>query len=104
MTTTFRYDKQTIFSEFNEAKAKDAKLANGDEHKIYTNRIKLLKEYIDLEKKMPEVFEDVNIKFESLLNMYLTENPRDTFYKSVFGKSFEQVQFEQKPQKASDYS
>ena len=93
--TNFRYDKEMIFSEFNDAKAKDTKLAKGDDHKIYTNRIKLLKEYIELEKTMPEVFENVSIKFDKLLNLYLTPNPRDAFYKSFFGKTFAEKKAEE---------
>ena len=93
--TTFRYDKESIFSEFKDAKAKDAKLAKGDENKIYTNRIALLKEYIDLEKKMPEVFSEVDINFQKLLNLYLTPNPRDAFYMSFFGKTFAEKKAEE---------
>jgi len=104
MTTTFRYDKESIYKEFDEAKQKDIKLGKGDDNKVHTNRVKLLKEYIKLESEMPEVFEDVNINFNRLLDTYVAPNPRDAFYRKVFGKSFEQVEFEQKPQKASDYS
>lgn len=95
MSTTFRYDKEMLFTEFGYAKEKDIKLGKGDDNKVHTNRIKFLKEMIDLEVKMPEVFENVNVNFRNLLLAYESKNPRDHFYKSVFGKSFEQVQAEQ---------
>lgn len=95
MTTTFRYDKEMLFKEFDDAKQKDIKLGKGDDQKTYTNRIKYLKEMIDLEAKMPEVFEYVKINFKRLLIAYESPNPREHFYKSVFGKSFAEVQAEQ---------
>ena len=100
MSTTFRYDKEMLFKEFNDAKEKDIKLGKGDDNKVHTNRIKLLKEYIKLEAEMPEVFSDVSVNFKNLLFSYEQPNPRDYFYKKVFGKSFEQVQAEQS---ADDY-
>jgi hypothetical protein len=95
MNTTFRYDKEMIFSEFNIAKEKDIKLGKGDDNKVHTNRVKFLKDMIELEAKMPEVFEYVNINFKRLLLAYESPNPREHFYKSVFGKSFAEVQAEQ---------
>jgi len=93
--TDFRYSKEMLFDEFKKAKDADTKLGKGDDNKVHTNRIKLLKEYIELEKTMPEVFDDVNINFKNLLFSYEQPNPRDFFYKKVFGKTFEQVQAEQ---------
>ena len=68
MTTSFRYDKEMLFKEFVDAKQKDIKLGKGDDQKTYTNRIKYLKEMIDLEAEMPEVFEFVKINFKRLLD------------------------------------
>jgi len=84
--TTFRYDKEGIYKEFNIAKEKDKKLGKG----VHTNRINFLKEMIKLEDDMPEVFEDVDINFRRLLTAYQSENPRDHFYRSVFGMSYEE--------------
>ena len=95
MNTTFRYDKEMIFAEFNIAKEKDIKLGKGNDNKVHSNRVKFLKDMIDLEATMPEVFEFVNINFKRLLLAYESPDPRDHFYKSVFGKSFAQVQAEQ---------
>ena len=94
-TNTFKYDKDSIFTEFNDAKAKDTKLGKGDDNKVHTNRIKFLRDMIDLEAKMPEVFSYVNINFKNLLNVYLTQDPRHTFYMTVFGKSYEEKMAEQ---------
>ena len=95
MNTSFRYDKEMIFTEFNIAKEKDIKLGKGNDNKVHSNRVKFLKEMIELEAKMPEVFENVNINFKRLLIAYESPNPREHFYKSVFGKSFAEVQAEQ---------
>ena len=88
--TTFRYDKEGIYKEFNDAKAKDIKLGKGDDNKVHTNRINFLKDMIKLEDDMPEVFEDININFRRLLIAYQSPDPRDHFYKSVFGVSYEE--------------
>jgi len=94
-TNTFKYDKDSIFTEFNDAKAKDTKLGKGDDNKVHTNRIKFLRDMIDLEAKMPEVFSYVNINFKNLLNVYLTQDPRLTFYMKVFGKGPDQMMADQ---------
>ena len=95
MNTSFRYDKEMIFTEFNIAKEKDIKLGKGNDNKVHSNRVKFLKDMIELEAKMPEVFENVNINFKRLLIAYESPNPREHFYRSVFGKSFAEVQAEQ---------
>ena len=79
----------------NDAKSKDTKLGNGDDNKVHTNRSKFLKDIIDLETKMPEVFSYVNINFKNLLNVYLTQDPRLTFYMKVFGKGPDQMMADQ---------
>jgi len=94
-TNTFKYDKESIFVEFNDAKAKDTKLGKGDDNKVHTNRIKFLRDMIDLEAKMPEVFSYVNINFKNLLNVYLTQDPRLTFYMKVFGRGPDEMAAEQ---------
>ena len=74
---------------------KDIKLGKGNDNKNHTNRIKFLKEMIELEKQSPEVFENVDVNFNNLLLAYQSPNPRDHFYKVVFGKGFFEVQQEQ---------
>ena len=92
---TFEYTKEMLFSEFADAKAKDIKLSKKKtyeekENDIHKNRIKLLSEYVELEKTNPEVFDNVNINFKNLLFAYQQPNPRDYFYLKVFGKTYSQ--------------
>ena len=86
--TTFRYDKDMLMAEFKIAKDKDIKLGKGNDNKNHTNRIKFLKEMIELEKQSPEVFENVDVNFNNLLLAYQSPNPRDHFYMSIFGKTY----------------
>ncbi len=101
---TFRYDKEGIYKEFNLAKEKDIKLGKGDDNKVHTNRINFLKDMIKLEKEMPEVLSNVDINFNRLLIAYQSQNPRDHFYRSVFNKSYEEMQEDSQPKSVSDYS
>lgn len=107
--TNFRYDKESIFAEFKAAKEKDAKLSKKKtqeerENDVYKNRIALLKEYIKLEAEMPEVFSEVDINFQKLLNLYLTPNPRDAFYMAFFGKTYAEKREESRVKTMRDYS
>lgn len=91
--SNFRYDKETLFKEFNVAKEADIKLSKKktlDEREtdIYKNRIQFFKDHIELKKTNPEVYEYVDVKFDNLLKLYETPNPRDAFYRSIFGKSY----------------
>lgn len=109
MATSFRYDKETLYKEFNNAKQKDIalskkKLLSDKENDIHVNRIALLKEYIDLQKSEPDVFEFVDMNFQKLLEVYETPDPRNTFYKSVFGVSYEAKQAESQVKSMADYS
>jgi hypothetical protein len=106
--TDFRYTKEMLFDEFKSAKEKDMALSKKKfdvekENDIHINRIKLLKEYVELEAQSPEVFNDVNINFKNLLFAYEQPNPRDYFYYKVFGKSYSQKQFEDQAQTMADY-
>lgn len=106
--TDFRYTKEMLFDEFKSAKEKDMALSKKKfdvekENDIHINRIKLLKEYVELEAQSPEVFDDVNINFKNLLFAYEQPNPRDYFYYKVFGKSYSQKQFEDQAQTMADY-
>ena len=106
---TFEYTKEMLFSEFADAKAKDIKLSKKKtyeekENDIHKNRIKLLSEYVELEKTNPEVFDNVNINFKNLLFAYQQPNPRDYFYFKVFGKSYSQKAAEDAVVDVKDYS
>ncbi len=90
---SFRYDKENLYKEFYDAKNKDIALSKKDkledkENDIHTNRIQFFKDHIELEKKHPEYYENVDIKFDNLLKVYQSKSPRDTFYQGIFGMSY----------------
>lgn len=92
---SFKYEKELLFKEFDHAKKEDIKLSKKKteeekENHIYTNRIKFFKDHIELKKKHPEYYNNVDVNFEALLNLYQTPNPRDAFYMSVFGMTYNQ--------------
>ena len=104
---SFKYDKDNLFKEFDVAKQKDIKLSKLDtldekENDVYKNRIKFLKEHIELKKTNPSYYSDLDINFDNLLSAYLTTNPRETFYQKVFGKSFAEVRAPSIPQSVND--
>ena len=104
---SFKYDKDNLFKEFDVAKQKDIKLSKLDtleekENDVYKNRIQFLREHIALKKEHPEYYSELDINFDSLLNVYLTPSPRDTFYQQVFGMSFAAKRAESIPQSVND--
>ena len=95
-----KYDKENLFKEFDVAKAKDIALSKKNtldekENDIHINRIQFLKEHIELKKSNPSYYEFVDIKFDNLLKVYESLDPRDTFYRIVFGKSYMAKKLEQ---------
>ena len=104
---SFKYDKTNLFKEFEVAKNKDIKLSKLDnledkENDVYKNRIQFLKEHIELKKTNPSYYSELDINFDALLNVYLTTNPRETFYQKVFGKSYAEVRADSVPQSVND--
>ena len=94
------YDKDTLFREFRDAKQKDILLSKkkkleDKEVDIYTNRIQFFKDHIKNQSIHPRVYENLDINFNELLTAYESENPRDYFYMSVFGKSYTQKMYEE---------
>lgn len=92
---SFKYDKDNLFKEFEVAKEKDIKLSKKEtleekENDIHINRIQFLKDHIELKKKNPQYYSEVDIKFDNLLNAYESENPRDYFYMKIFGVTYAQ--------------
>ena len=90
---SFRYSKETLFLEFEDAKNKDIKISKkkslfDKENDYYTNRIQFCKDHVELKKKHPEYYENLDIKFDNLLSTYQTVNPLDTFYTKIFGMSY----------------
>jgi len=91
----FRYSKELLFKEFDAAKEKDVALSKKEtreekELDIYKNRIQFFYDHIELKKKHPEYYELVDIKFDKLLALYETPNPRDAFYMAFFGMTYAQ--------------
>ena len=62
---------------------------------IYTNRIQFFKDHIKNKSVNPRTYDNLDINFEELLKAYESESPRDYFYMSVFGKSFQQKMWEE---------
>ena len=104
---SFKYDKENLFKEFAVAKEKDIKLSKLEtledkENDVYKNRIQFLKDHIELKKTNPSYYSELDINFDSLLNVYLTTSPRDTFYQQVFGMSYAAKRAESVPQSVND--
>ena len=94
------YDKDTLFREFRDAKEKDIALSTKKkledrEIDIYVNRIQFFKDHIKNKSVNPMTYDNLDINFEELLKAYESEDPRDYFYMSVFGKSFQQKMWEE---------
>jgi hypothetical protein len=94
------YDKDTLFKEFKDAKQKDINLSTkkkleDKEVDIYVNRIQFFKDHIKNKSINPNTYDLLDINFENLLKAYESENPRDYFYMSVFGKTYSQKMFEE---------
>ena len=88
---SFRYDKENLFKEFDIAKKKDEK----SNKETYVNRIQFLKEHRDLKKKKPTIYEFVDVNFDNLILAYEDKNPRDYFYKKVFGMTYAEKKAEE---------
>jgi len=101
------YNKENIYKEFNVAKQKDIELSDKktDEEKEndnHTNRLQFCKDHLELSTKDPGLY-DCNINWQSLVTAYSSENPRDHFYKSVFGRTYaEQMAFETSESEGED--
>ena len=105
----FKYSKEMIYAEWHIAKDKDIALStkkelDDKENDIFTNRIAMLKDMVGLKFKQPKVLEDVDINFNRLLIAYQSPNPRDHFYRSVFGKSYGEHKIENEITDVRDYS
>jgi hypothetical protein len=94
------YDKDTLFKEFKDAKAKDVALSTkkkleDKEVDIYINRIQFFKDHIRNKTLNPKVYDLLDINFHELLLAYESDSPRDYFYMSVFGKNYAQKMYEE---------
>ena len=92
------YTKELIFSEFKEVTKKDEKYKKP----TYTNRIAYLTALKEDMIKVPKNFSNISITPEQLQNTidcWSAPNPRDAFYKSVFGMTYA----EKKQQEEMEY-
>ena len=81
-----KINKQMIFDQFKDVTKKD----QSKKKEIYTNRIEFLKTLKSDIQKNPRNF-DFNVtpdQLQNTINCYLAPNPRDAFYKSVFGMTY----------------
>ena len=104
---TFKYDKENLFKEFAVAKTKDITLSkkktlDDKENDYFTNRIIFCDEHVKLQQKHPKYYDLVDVKFDKLKSAYQTVNPRDTFYRIGFGKSFAETMAQQEPISVND--
>ena len=89
--------KEMIFDQFKDATNKD----QSKKKETFTNRIEFLKTLKSDIQKNPKNF-DFNVtpdQLQNTINCYLAPNPRDAFYKSVFGMTYA----EKKAQEEMEY-
>ena len=89
--------KEMIFDQFKDATKKD----QSKKKETFTNRIEFLKTLKSDIQKNPRNF-DFNVtpdQLQNTINCYLAPNPRDAFYKSVFGMTYA----EKKQQEEMEY-
>ena len=81
-----KINKQMIFEQFKDVTKKD----QSKKKETFTNRIEFLKTLKSDIQKNPKNF-DFNVtpdQLQNTINCYLAPNPRDAFYKSVFGMTY----------------
>ena len=81
------YTKEMIFNEFKEVTKKD----QSKKKETYTHRIAYLSALKEDMIKVPKNFSNISITPEQLQNTidcWSAPNPRDAFYKSVFGMTY----------------
>ena len=84
---SFMYTKELLFTEFKEVTKKD----QSKKKETFTHRIAYLKSLKEDMIKMPKHFSNISMTTDQLqntINCYLAPNPRDAFYKSVFGMTY----------------
>ena len=81
-----KINKDMIFEQFKDVTKKD----QSKKKETFTNRIEFLKTLKSDIQKNPRNF-DFNVtpdQLQNTINCYLAPNPRDAFYKSVFGMTY----------------
>jgi len=82
--------KESIFEEFKIAKQKDLKESKNPEpyEDCFKHRIAFLKSHKEAKKTNPNLYRNLDIKWDNLISAYSTQYPIDTFYKVVFGLTY----------------
>ena len=81
------YTKELIFNEFKEVTKKDVK----SKKPSFKHRIAYLQSLKEDMIKVPKNFSNWSVtpdQLQNTINCYLAPNPRDAFYKSVFGMTY----------------
>ena len=81
------YTKELIFNEFKEVTKKDEK----SKKPSFKHRIAYLQSLKEDMIKVPKNFSNWSVtpdQLQNTINCYLAPNPRDAFYKSVFGMTY----------------
>jgi hypothetical protein len=74
--------KEQIFEDFKKLKSNKSK-------------VKYLEGHRDAQKAHPNQYNHLSVKWDNLIIAYQQKNPRDYFYKQVFGRTYqEQMDFE----------
>ena len=84
---SFMYTKELVFTEFKEVTKRDQK----GKKETFNHRIDYLKSLKEDMIKNPKTFSNFRVtpqQLQNTINCYLAPNPRDAFYKSVFGMTY----------------
>lgn len=94
-------DKELLFKEFYEEKEKDLKLST-DKKEVFKNRLEYLKQHADAKRSHPKLYSNLDVDFDKFVQMYSSENPRDYYYKSVFGKTYSEYMYDKQIEEQKD--
>ena len=84
---SYMYTKEQIFNEFKDVTKKD----QSKKKETYTHRIAYLQSLKEDMIKMPKNFTNISItpqQLQNTIDCWWAPNPRDAFYKSVFGMTY----------------
>ena len=93
------YTKELIFNEFKEVTKKDEK----SKKPSFKHRIAYLQSLKEDMIKVPKNFSNWSVtpdQLQNTINCYLAPNPRDAFYKSVFGMTYAEKKAQEEIQNA----
>lgn len=91
---TYMYTKEQLFNEFKDVTQKD----QSKNKETFTHRIAYLTSLKEDMIKSPKNFSNVSLKpeqLQNLINNWSAPNPRDAFYKTVFGMTYAEKKAEE---------